>query len=419
MATQVDHMAPSLGRTELVLLMAGLIALQALAVDGMLPALDEIAEGFNVQEANRRQLVVGLFLLCVGAGSLLPGLMADRYGRKIVLMVTLVFYAITSFACAVVPTFDMLLLARGLQGLAAAGLTVLPAAIIRDQFEGDAMARMLSLVFAVFITVPVVAPAVGQVVMEVADWRWIFIGLSILSGAMLVWAGIRLPETLHPEFRQPFRPRILARNMFIAATARSSVGYVLGVGLVIGTMFGYVNCAQQLIGEHFGMGDMFPYAFGATAATMAVASIVNSRIVERFGARRVSHTGLLIFIVVSGLQVWVAHSSHGNQIEWFLPLMACNLALVGFLGANFGSIAMQPFAEIAGAASSIQIFIRMVMGSLIGIWVGQAYDGTAGPLSYALLIAALLALGLVLFSERGRLFRRLYARPPHPVQGIR
>ncbi len=411
MATQVEHSAPGIGRKELVVLLAFTIALQALAVDAMLPALDEIAADLQVPDPNRRQLVVGLFLLFAGLGSLIPGLLSDRYGRKILMLITLGLYVVTSFACALVTSFDMLLAARILQGISSAGLMVLPAAIVRDQFEGDGMARVLSLISAVFITVPVIAPTLGQAVMDIASWRWIFVLLGSLGMVMTVWIAIRLPETLHPQYRQEIKAVVLLRNMVFAATARSSFGYTIGSGLVIGTVFGYVNSAQQLVGEHFNAGDMFPYVFGGTAATMALSSLVNSRIVERFGARRVSHTGLIIFMIVSGLQVWVAHGAHSTQIEWFLPLMSCNLALLGFLGANFSSIAMQPFAEIAGAASSIQAFVRMVMAAVIGIVIGQAYDGTARPLAISMLCAALLALVLVLFSEKGKLFRRLHTRP--------
>jgi DHA1 family bicyclomycin/chloramphenicol resistance-like MFS transporter len=411
-------MVPGLGRKELVVLTAWTMALHSLAIDGMLPALDEIARTFQVADPNERQLVVGLFLLSTGAGSLVPGLLADRFGRKKLLMISLGCYVVFGLACSLVQSFDQLLVMRVLQGLGASGLMVLPGAIIRDQFEGDAMARIFSLISAVFITVPVIAPSLGQAVMELAGWRAIFVGLGVMGMVMMIWAGIRLPESLHPEFRQEIKPRVLARNMWIAASSRAAVGYVIGTGLVIGTVFGYVNSAQQLVGEHFGAGVMFPYVFGGTAIMMAVASITNSRIVERFGARRVSHAGLLTFIVVSALQVWVSHSSHSAELLWFIPLMAANLALLGFLGANFSSIAMQPFAEIAGAASSIQAFVRMVLASLIGIAIGQAYDGTARPLAWSLLGAALLALCLILFSERGKLFRRLYERPPLRIHDI-
>jgi DHA1 family bicyclomycin/chloramphenicol resistance-like MFS transporter len=270
------------------------------------------------------------------------------------------------------------------------------------------MARTMSSVSAVFITVPVIAPTLGQSVLLFAGWRWIFVCLAGLAGLAALWAWTRLPETLHAEHRQRIHFSTIARNMRIALINRASAGYVFGSMLVMGGVFGYVNSAQQLIGEHFGAGRWFPLVFGGTAAMMAVSNIVNARIVERFGARRVSHAGVIVFIVVSMGQVWAATFRDG-QLVWFLPLMATNLALLGFLGANFSSIAMQPFAEIAGAASSIQAFLRMVIASLIGIAIGQAYDGTARPFAFALLIGSSAALVLVLFSERGQLFRRLNA----------
>ena len=180
---------------------------------------------------------------------------------------------------------------------------------------------------------------------------------------------------------------------------------MLGAGLTFGAMFGYINSAQQLVGEHFGAGDMFPIIFGATASTLAISSFANSRIVERFGARRVSHAALVAFIVVAALQVAAAYLD-GSNLWLFSPLMSANLCLLGFMGANFGSIAMQPFSATAGAASSAQSFVRMLLGAAVGIAIGQAYDDSARPLAIALLLCSVLSLLLVLFSENGKLFRR-------------
>jgi DHA1 family bicyclomycin/chloramphenicol resistance-like MFS transporter len=384
------------------------MSLNALCIDGMLPALDDIARELGAESGNQRQLIVGVYLLANGIGCLLPGSFADRFGRKPVIMFALGAYALFSLIIATVDNFYLLLVARGLQGLCCAGLMVAPTAIVRDQFEGDKMARTMSSVSAVFITVPVIAPTLGQSVLLFAGWRWIFVSLACLAGLAATWAWTRLPETLHREHRQQIHFSTITRNMRIALFNRASIGYVFGSMLVMGGVFGYVNSAQQLIGEHFGAGRWFPVVFGGTAAMMAVSNIVNSRIVERFGARRVSHAGVIVFIVVSMGQVWAATHRDG-QLAWFLPLMATNLALLGFLGANFSSIAMQPFARIAGAASSVQTFFRMFGAALVGIVIGQAYDGTARPFAYALLICSSLGLALVLFSERGRLFRRLNA----------
>lgn len=403
-ATSPDTRAIS--QRELVVMLALLMSLQALAIDGMLPALDNIANELGAAEGNRRQLVVAAYLLAGGIGTLIPGALADRFGRRPVLLSSIAAYSILSLVIAFVHDFALLLVLRGVQGLLAAGLFVVPSAIVRDRFEGDRMARLFSLISAVFITVPVFAPSLGQGIMLFAGWRWIFIILAGLGGLAALWTWARLPESLHSEYRQDIHVPTILHNMRVAFFHRGAVGYVLGTSLLIGSVFGYVNSAQQLIGEHFRAGEWFPVVFGGTAAMMVVSNLVNSRIVERFGARRVSHTGVLIFIVVSGVQVWAAYNRDGD-LMWFLPLMSLNLMLLGFLGANFGSIAMQPFSHIAGAAASVQSFFRMFGAAVVGLVIGQAYDGTARPFALALLIGSVTALALVLFSEKGKLFRRL------------
>ncbi|WP_068073762.1 multidrug effflux MFS transporter [Novosphingobium lentum] len=410
--TTMNPPAPSarnVGTAEFVAMMAMLMALQALAIDAMLPALGQIAHDLGVSDPNRRQLVVGVFLFCAGIGALVPGSLADRYGRRPVLLCSLGLYVVLSIGCALARDFTALLELRAAQAISSAGLSVLPSAIIRDRFAGDRMARTLSTISVVFMFVPMIAPSLGQLVLLFAGWRWIFVMLAGLASVVGVWTWHRLDETLHPEYRQPIEPKAIFGNMLAAATNRAAFGYVIGGALVFGGMFGYINSSQQLVAEHFGAGTMFPLLFGATALSMALASFLNSRIVERFGARRVSHSALLGFIGLSALQLFLATRPH--QTLWqFMPVMGGSMCLIGFVGANFGSISLQPFARIAGAAASVQAFLRMVIGAGLGIIVGQSFDGTARPLALALLGCGIVTLLLVLFSEHGVLFRRLY--PP-------
>jgi DHA1 family bicyclomycin/chloramphenicol resistance-like MFS transporter len=398
-----------IGPREFVALMAMLQALQALAIDSMLPALARISHDLGAASANQRQLVIGLFLIFAGIGSLVPGTLADRFGRRPVVMTCVAGYVILTIASALVTTFDALLVTRALLGLASAGLSVLPPAIIRDRYEGDRMARLQSSIAMVFMIVPMIAPTLGQAVLLVAGWRWIFGMMAALGMVVLAWSWLRLPETLHPGHRQLIHPAAIARSMHAIVTTRSAIGYVLGMAVMQGALFGYINSAQQLVAEHFGAGTRFPAIFGGMALIMATTNFINSRIVERFGARRVSHTALIAYICASLIQLALASSGH--ETLWsFVPVMTANMCLMGFVGANFGSIAMQPFAKAAGAASSAQAFIRMMLSSVLGSLIGQAFDGTARPLALALLSAGSIAMMLVLFSERGRLFRRLH--PP-------
>jgi DHA1 family bicyclomycin/chloramphenicol resistance-like MFS transporter len=405
----------AISERELVIMLALLQALHAFAVDAMLPALGLISNELNVIDPNKRQLIIGMFLLGLGVGSLIPGSLADRFGRKTVLLVCVAGYVVLSLASALVTDIDVLIGMRFLLGIISSGLSVLPQAIIRDRFEGDRMARLQSMIAMIFLVVPMLAPSIGQAIMLFASWRWIFGAMGLVGVLMMGWAWKRLPETLHPEYRQTIRPATIARNMGEAVMTRSSIGYVLGSACMLGVGWGYIQSSQQLVAEHFGAGTLFPLIFGGMALAMATSNFANSRIVERFGARRVSHTALITYLTVALVQYWLASS--GTETLWqFVIVQTLSMMLMGFVGANFGSIALQPFARIAGAASSVQAFIRMVLASLIGWAVGQSFDQTALPYSQALVISGVVTLALVLFSEKGRLFRRL--NPPNAPRPV-
>jgi DHA1 family bicyclomycin/chloramphenicol resistance-like MFS transporter len=394
---------------EFVAMMALLQALQALAIDAMLPALGVMSRQLAVVDPNHRQLVVVIFLFCSGLGSLFPGALADRFGRRRVVLVCVGGYMLFSLAAALSPSFTVLLIMRGCAGVLSSGMIVMSATIIRDRFSGDKMARTQSLVGMVFMVVPMIAPSLGQAVLLFAGWRWIFGIMAALGAIVWIWVFLRLPETLHPEFRQRIDVPAIAANMKTALMSRAAIGYVLGMSLIQGALFGYISSSEQLVAEHFGAGDKFPLVFGGMALCMAAANLTNSRIVERFGARRVSHTAVLAYILLGVVQVALALRPHETLWE-FMPVMTLNLCLMGFIGANFGSIALQPFARIAGAAASLQTFIRVALGSALGAAIGQAYDGTALPFAVSLLVAGISALLLVLYSEHGKLFRRLHGQ---------
>jgi DHA1 family bicyclomycin/chloramphenicol resistance-like MFS transporter len=405
MATSLAPVTPArkaLGETELMWMMALLMALNAFGIDAILPALDALAADLSVS-GNDRQFVVGIYLLAGGIGSLVPGALADRFGRRPILLGSVAVYIVLSLLCALAPSYDALIALRAVQGFFAAGIVALPPAIIRDRVGGDRMARMMSLIFVIFLMVPAVAPSIGEAILQIGNWRAIFGAGAVLGVVMGLWVFVRLPESLSEANRQPIRPRTIAANMGRALALPSTAGYVIGSALVFGALFGFINSSQQLITETFGAGDIFPMVFAICAGSMALASWSNSRIVERFGARRVSHSALFVFIVVSAAQVMFAFQP--DESLWvFVPLMAINMALLGFIGSNFGAIAMNPFFAIAGAASSAHGFVRMTTAALLGGAIGYAYDGTARPLALALLASGLTCLVLVLWSEKGKLF---------------
>ena len=394
---------------EFVLLLASLMALQALAIDVMLPALAVMADELGVASSNDRQLVIGVFLVSSGAFALFSGPLADRFGRRPVVLACLAGYLLTSLLAALANSFSAMLVARIAQGVFSSGLMTLPAAILRDRFAGDKMAKTQSMIAMVFMAVPMLAPLLGQGIMLLFGWRAIFAVMAGLPAMVGVWVWFRLPETLNPEYRQKLELRTIARNMRLTFTLREATGYVLAGALVQATILGYINSSQQLIGEALGAGEWFPAIFGVMAAGMALTNFVNSRIVERFGARRVSQSAMFVFILVGMIHAGVAVSGH-ETLALFVLLMMVSMCMVSFMGGNFMSIAMQPFARIAGSAASAMAALRLVGGAAIGLAMGRAYDGTAVPLTVSLIVLGTGILLLILYSERGQLFRRL--NPP-------
>jgi DHA1 family bicyclomycin/chloramphenicol resistance-like MFS transporter len=394
-----------IGERELVVMMASLMALNALAIDAMLPAFPRMVKGLALADPNQIQYVISVFLAGTGIGALFHGPLSDRFGRKPVMFLAVIGAAIFSFACSFSSSFEMLLVMRFCHGLSAAAMGVLVASIIRDRFSGDAMAKRMSTIFLIFMIVPIIAPTLGQFILLFAGWRTIFDVMAIMAIIAATWVWRRLPETLAPENVIPIEPHALAKAWRTVVLNRTSTGYMLGAGIVQGALFGYLNSSQQAFDKVFGAADFFTIGFAIVAIGIAVSNFTNARIVERFGARRVSQAALILFIFLGMMQLasaWFAPAS----LPLFLLFLTANMAMVGFIGSNFSSIAMTPFGAMAGAASSLQTFTRTVLAASIGAVIGQQFDGSVVPIAAGFVACGFVSLTLVLWCEKGKLFTR-------------
>ena len=406
-ASAAEPTAPTFkgpGFPEFVALIAMMMALNALAIDSMLPALPAIGEALGVASENSRQWVITAYLLGFGVTQIIYGPLADRYGRKPVLMVGLSLYVVFSVLAAFSPTFELLIAARVGTGVGAAALRVLAVSIVRDRYAGRTMARVMSLSFLVFLGVPILAPTLGQAILLVAPWPWVFGVLAVGGAAFAAWAAIRLPETLHPENRMPIRVGRVTSAFREALTNRQSIGYTLAITAISGALFGFINSSQQIFFDVFHEPQLFTLVFGAVAGGIAVASLLNARLVERLGSRLISHTALLGFITMSGIHAVVALTGH-ETIWTFAVLQALTMFCFGFIAGNFGSMAMEPMGHIAGTASSAQGFISTTGGATLGFLIGQQFNGSAVPMTLGFVSLGLTSLVCVLIAERGRLFK--------------
>ena len=406
-ASAAEPTAPTFkgpGFPEFVALIAMMMALNALAIDSMLPALPAIGEALGVASENSRQWVITAYLLGFGVTQIIYGPLADRYGRKPVLMVGLSLYVVFSVLAAFSPTFELLIAARVGTGVGAAALRVLAVSIVRDRYAGRTMARVMSLSFLVFLGVPILAPTLGQAILSVAPWPWVFGVLAAGGAAFAVWAAIRLPETLHPADRMPIQVGRVTSAFREALTNRQSIGYTLAITAISGALFGFINSSQQIFFDVFHEPQLFTVVFGAVAGGIAVASLLNARLVERLGSRLISHTALLGFITMSGIHAVVALTGH-ETIWTFAVLQALTMFCFGFIAGNFGSMAMEPMGHIAGTASSAQGFISTTGGATLGFLIGQQFNGSAVPMTLGFVSLGLTSLVCVLIAERGRLFK--------------
>jgi len=264
----------------------------------------------------------------------------------------------------------------------------------------------MSTIMMIFMIVPITAPLLGQLVLHIAPWKAIFLVLSAAGLAAFLWVIMRLPETLHPDNKTPIRARTVASAWYGVIFNRNSFGHVMASGLMMAPLFAYIASAQQIFFDIFDAGDIFVYIFALNAGAMSFASFTNSRIVMRFGARRVSQSALIFFILVSIIHFALAEAGWIN-IWSFTAVLVPSMGMVGFTGANFSSIAMQPFGKTAGVASSFQNFARSGLSAMIGATIGLQFDGTVLPLATGFLVCGIGSLTLIFWAEKGKLFRRV------------
>ena len=403
-ATEAPAKALPMPQWELVIMVAALMSLNALAIDIMLPALSNISEYYSLARDNDQQLVIFAYVAGFGAPQLVFGPLSDRYGRKGLLRICLVGYAIAGVACIMTTSFMTLLLMRFVQGVFASGVRVIAVSIVRDLLAGRAMARIMSLVMTVFMVVPILAPTIGAGIMMFAPWQSTFALLSIAALVVLFWVQIRLPETLRDENRLPLNPRQTGRAYWQVVTTRITFGYMCASGVIFGALYAFIAASEQVFTDVFEQHDTFALWFAGVAAALAGANFLNSRIVEKFGMRRISHTVLILFIALSVTNVATLYLV-GEKLWLFYPLFCLTFGCFGMLGANFTALAMEPQGKIAGTASAAYGFASTTVSSFIGYLVASQFNGTIAPFMWGFVALGLSSLMIIFITERGKLFQ--------------
>jgi DHA1 family bicyclomycin/chloramphenicol resistance-like MFS transporter len=395
---------PLPGFVEFVCLMAITIGLVALSIDNLLPAFGPIADEYGIEDGNRMQMLIYVFMIAFGLMQIVYGPLADSFGRRPTLITGLGIYCIGTIMAIFADSYDQLLVARFVQGLGAAAPRVLTMAITRDCFEGREMARVMSFVMMVFIILPVFAPASGSLILALANWHMIFVSTLILAIAIVCWYLLRMPETLHPEYRHKLSASRILRDIKTTSTNRQTVGYSTAMAMMFGCLMAYIGSAQQIFEtEVYGLGVWFPLVFGMIAASMSFSSFVNARLVRKLGMRKISHAALFFMTLSCLVNIGIAIAYDGKPP---LPVFGIGLTATLFCFSltmpNFNSLAMEPLGAIAGTASSVIGVYSTLIGVIAGGLIGQQFDGTVTPLLVGYFCLGLIGIVIVGITERGK-----------------
>lgn len=379
-----------------------MISLVALSIDAMLPALPNIGQDLGLTTANDQQLVISALFLGLGVAQLVYGPLSDSIGRKPAIHSGYAIFVIGCLMSIYATTFEVMLVGRVLQGIGAAGPRIVCVALVRDQYEGREMARIMSFVMGVFILVPALAPAMGQGVIMISNWRAIFVAFLVMAFVAWLWFAKRQPETLPPERRVRFSFFVIWSGVRETFSNRIAFGYILVSGLVFGALVGYLSSAQQMFAVIYGITELFPAYFAVLALALGLASVINGRLVVRYGMRLLSSYAVIALTVVSAAFLLYVILIGGLPALWLnMAYFIVTFLCFGMLFGNINALAMEPLGHIAGVGAAVVGSMSTIISVPLGTVMGQMFDGTVLPLVGGFALMGVLALAVMHWTERG------------------
>ncbi len=387
---------------EFTLLVALMMSIVAISIDALLPALGFIGQEINLSHPNQIQYVISALFLGMALGQLVCGPLSDATGRKKVLYGGIALFFCGSAICFFATSIEGLLIGRFVQGLGVAGPYVSAISIVRDKYAGNEMARIMSLVMMIFIMVPALAPSLGQAVLLISSWRYIFVLYIVYALIIGVWIFWRLEETLPKEFRIPFTRTGFIDGFKEVISNYSTMCYTLCMGLFFGSFMGYLNSSQQIFQELFNTGKLFTVYFGVLALLFGVASMVNARFVQKWGMEYLCRQATLGIIFSSAIFLALQLITTPN-LWLFLAYAAVLFFCFGLVFGNVNAMAMEPMGHVAGIASAVIGASSSIISMIIGTAIGQMYDNTLVPMTCGFLILASLCLVILNLAKQRKL----------------
>jgi len=394
---------PALGLLEFVALMATMTSLVALSIDAMLPALIQIGDALNVEQAHDTHLIVTVFFVGMAIGQMFFGPFSDSRGRRLTILVGLCIFAVGTFVCMSANNLETMLMGRIIQAFGVSGPRIAAMAIIRDLYVGDAMARVMSFIMMVFILVPMLAPMIGQAVMRLFSWFHIFTLFLVVATLAGVWFFSRQGETLPRQRRRPFSFKQFYLSSKFILTHVTVMGYTLAMAGIFGSFLAYLSASQTIFQVYYGVGDMFPYIFAVLAFSIGLASYFNGTMVMKFGMRRLCRFALKGVNGFAVVYMALLYAYDGlPPLMMTVSTMFVGFFFVGILFGNLNALAMQPLGEMAGLGAAIIGSLSSLFSVPIALFIDSFLIGNLYPIGIGFLVFFVFAYGAVRYAERVR-----------------
>ena len=365
---------------EFIALMAFLMSVVALAIDALLPALDIIGNSLNTQENSDHQLLITMIFIGLGVGPLFFGPLSDSLGRKPMVFVGFGIFILASFICVYSNSLEIMVLGRILQGFGLSAPRTISVAIIRDLYSGDYMAKIMSFVIVIFLLVPIIAPAMGKLILDSFNWEAIFIFQIIFCLLIAFWFWKRQEETLNPKNRIDFKIDLFKKGFLELMRFKKTIAYTLISGLITGSFMVYLSTSQQIFQEQYGLKEAFPYIFAGLATASGGAILLNGLFVVKYGMKKIINVSLIGFFLISVCYAFLFYNSVNPPIIIILSFFSLQFFCLGFLFGNLRAIAMEPVGHIAGIGAAITGFISTLMAVPISIVIGKFVRLTVLPI---------------------------------------
>jgi DHA1 family bicyclomycin/chloramphenicol resistance-like MFS transporter len=387
---------------EFIALMASLMSVVALAIDALLPALDYIGISIGTANPVDNQLLITMIFLGLGLGPLFFGPISDSLGRKPIVYMGFGIFIIASFICVFSESLEMMVFGRILQGIGLSAPRTISIAMVRDTYDGDYMARIMSFITVVFLLIPIVAPAMGQFVLDHYNWQAIFYVQLIFSVLVSFWFWKRQPETLHIEQRVKFTSHIFVNGIKEILKYKTTIGYTVISGFITGSFMVYLSTAQQVFQIQYDLKDQFPYIFAGIAISIGTATFLNGTLVIKFGMENMVTYSLISFFSLSLIYCVLFFGTANPSIAILLTFLGLQFFSIGFLFGNLRALAMQPIGHIAGIGAAITGFISTIMAVPISTFIGRFVFGTALPLFFGFLVCSALSIAILIYLKSAK-----------------